>query len=241
MLEKIQILIPAHNAEKYLLDTFESIKAQTYEEVETVVIDNCSTDRTVALATSLGATVIKNENNIGRIGNWNKALEVFEEGSCNYAKIIFAGDSIERRCLEEQINVIREGAEIVSCAHAVRIGAGSDYVMNHAKGLDKLVLTGKCALGLSLESGNWFAGTTACVLFSKKSIEGKKFDATMEWASDWKFWADIVSKHGITYLSEPLAVFNFSARQGYKRLEGTKRAELEEKKVREYIRNVLME
>jgi peptidoglycan-N-acetylglucosamine deacetylase len=56
---KISIIVPARNEEKYIADCLRSLKDQTYQgDYEIVVVDNCSTDRTAAIARSLGVKVI---------------------------------------------------------------------------------------------------------------------------------------------------------------------------------------
>jgi len=43
---KVSIITPTYNSEKYIIDTLESIKAQTYPDIEHIVCDNMSSDRT---------------------------------------------------------------------------------------------------------------------------------------------------------------------------------------------------
>ena len=59
-MKKISVIIPAHNEERYIASTIESIKAQRYpsEYVQIIVVDNNSTDKTKELAQKAGATVI---------------------------------------------------------------------------------------------------------------------------------------------------------------------------------------
>ena len=49
---KLSILVPAYNAEKYILDNLNSIKRQTYSNWEVVVVNDGSTDNTEALVNS---------------------------------------------------------------------------------------------------------------------------------------------------------------------------------------------
>ena len=45
---EISIVIPMHNAEKYIGDCLESISAQTFQDFEIIVVDDCSTDKSRA-------------------------------------------------------------------------------------------------------------------------------------------------------------------------------------------------
>ncbi|MDX6608722.1 MAG: hypothetical protein QOF85_647 [Solirubrobacterales bacterium] len=57
------VVIPAYNAERYLGEAIESVLAQTYSPVETIVVDDGSTDRTAEVACAYGGvTLIAQEN-----------------------------------------------------------------------------------------------------------------------------------------------------------------------------------
>ena len=42
----ISVIIPAYNTEKYIGECLGSILANTFQDFEIIVVDNCSTDRT---------------------------------------------------------------------------------------------------------------------------------------------------------------------------------------------------
>ena len=54
---KVTVIIPAFNAERYIRETLESVMAQTYPDVEVVVVDDGSRDRTAEIARSFGNRV----------------------------------------------------------------------------------------------------------------------------------------------------------------------------------------
>ncbi len=55
----VSIIIPTYNSEKTLSLCLESIKRQTYKNIEVIVVDNFRKDRTVKIARSYGAKVIQ--------------------------------------------------------------------------------------------------------------------------------------------------------------------------------------
>ena len=64
---KVVVVLPAYNAEKTLSKTIKDIPPGTVDEI--VLVDDCSSDRTVETAQALGLTVIRHDKNKGYGGN----------------------------------------------------------------------------------------------------------------------------------------------------------------------------
>ena len=45
----ISVIIPMYNAEKFIGECLESIFAQTFQDFEVIVVDDCSTDNSCAV------------------------------------------------------------------------------------------------------------------------------------------------------------------------------------------------
>src|SRR5260221_11101716 len=76
----VSIIIPAWNEEKNISRLLESINNQSYKGVETIVVDDGSTDKTAEIAKKLGARVFKrkrNERSIERNFGASKAVGVY--------------------------------------------------------------------------------------------------------------------------------------------------------------------
>ncbi len=68
---KISVIVPMYNAEKYLSLCITSILAQTFKDFELILIDDCSTDKTLEVAKSFSDSRIKilqNKKNLGMPG-----------------------------------------------------------------------------------------------------------------------------------------------------------------------------
>ncbi|WOO42683.1 glycosyltransferase family A protein [Rubellicoccus peritrichatus] len=71
----ITVIIPAHQAEKYLQETIESILAQTTRPSEILVVDDGSTDQTNQIASSYTeVTVITHPTNLGLSNTLNTGI-----------------------------------------------------------------------------------------------------------------------------------------------------------------------
>ena len=59
---RVSVVIPAYNEEALIYRTLESLRKQDYQgDIETIVVDNKSTDGTARVAKALGATVVREE------------------------------------------------------------------------------------------------------------------------------------------------------------------------------------
>ena len=63
--QNLTVMIPAYNEGPSITDTVRSIQHQTMPPTEIIVIDDCSTDNTAAIARNLGVTVMQPPVNTG--------------------------------------------------------------------------------------------------------------------------------------------------------------------------------
>ena len=94
----ISVVVPAHNAERYLAATIESIRAQTVNVVEIIVVDDGSTDNTVAVARRAGVIVLE-QSNAGVSVARNRGIDV---ASQPWIALVDADDLWEPDKLERQ-------------------------------------------------------------------------------------------------------------------------------------------
>ncbi len=83
MFPKVTIQIPTYNQEQYIAQSLGSCLAQDYPNLEIVVSDDCSTDRTREIVEGLRDPRIRyfrNDKNIGRVANYRKALYEYSSG-----------------------------------------------------------------------------------------------------------------------------------------------------------------
>jgi glycosyltransferase involved in cell wall biosynthesis len=74
-LPKVSVIIPAYNEEKNIERCLKSVKKQNYSNLEIIVIDDGSTDRTSKIAKNFGVKVIKNKRNLGLAKSLNRGIK----------------------------------------------------------------------------------------------------------------------------------------------------------------------
>lgn len=105
------ICIPTYNAAATIEQTLDSLLKQTYQNISFIVVDNCSTDRTIELVESFQdrrLKVIKNASNVGGEGNFNRCIEL---ASGEYTAIYHSDDIYEETMVSEQVDFLRSNPE----------------------------------------------------------------------------------------------------------------------------------
>ena len=101
---KISVLIPLYNAENFIAQAIESVLNQTFTDFELIIVDNCSTDRSITIARQYESDkrvkIFQNSENIGAVRNWNQCM-LYASGE--YLKFLFADDYFKENALEEFI------------------------------------------------------------------------------------------------------------------------------------------
>lgn len=109
----VSCIVPAYNAERWLGDAIESVFAQTYEPIETIVVDDGSTDGTSDVVASFGERVVGlRQPNAGPAAALNRAILVSRG---EYLAFLDADDLWPPRKLELQMARLRAVPELAAC------------------------------------------------------------------------------------------------------------------------------
>ncbi len=77
MTPRVTVLLAVHNGEPFVAEALESVLGQTFEDFELLVVDDASTDGTVATVTSFAdprIRLLRNERNLGQVPSLNRGL-----------------------------------------------------------------------------------------------------------------------------------------------------------------------
>jgi glycosyltransferase involved in cell wall biosynthesis len=105
----VSILIPAYNAEEWIEETLRSAIAQTWNPKEIIVVDDGSSDRTLALARrfeSKQVTIFANDHQ-GAAATRNKALSLSKG---EYIQYLDADDLLAPDKISRQMEAVRQSA-----------------------------------------------------------------------------------------------------------------------------------
>ncbi|MBU1727499.1 MAG: glycosyltransferase [Candidatus Omnitrophica bacterium] len=110
----ISVILPAHNEEKYLKATFDSLLTQTFSDFELIVVNDGSTDNTGKLLAEYAALdarvrIIHNEFSLGLIGALNKGIS-FAKGK--YIARIDSGDTATPDRFQKQFEYMESHKDV---------------------------------------------------------------------------------------------------------------------------------
>jgi glycosyltransferase involved in cell wall biosynthesis len=107
-MDKILTITPVYNKEEFLQNSIESVLQQSHENTELVIIDDCSTDKSLEIAQSYehldNVTVLKNKENKGCYYSRNKGLDHFKNKEWDYFTIHDADDISDTTRFETLLN-----------------------------------------------------------------------------------------------------------------------------------------
>jgi len=106
MTPRITVLLAVYNGEPYVRSAVASVLAQTYRDFEFLIVDDASTDSTVATIESFGddrIRLLRNETNIGQVPSLNRGLR---EARGDIVARIDADDVSRPTRLERQLAVL---------------------------------------------------------------------------------------------------------------------------------------
>ncbi|HZQ91921.1 MAG TPA: glycosyltransferase family A protein [Terriglobales bacterium] len=103
----VSIVTPVYNEAGHIAECIESVLAQTYQNWQYTVVDNCSTDGSGEIAQRYAAkdariTVHRNAEFLRAIPNHNVALRQLQP-EAKYCKVVFADDWLFPECVERMV------------------------------------------------------------------------------------------------------------------------------------------
>lgn len=109
---RVAIAFPTYNGARYLGAAIKCALVQSYRNTEIFVVDDSSSDNTVAIANSFGARVAVhvNEKRRGLGGNWNRCIELSQ--AADYLLIAHQDDLMGLRLVERAIDLFRRAPNV---------------------------------------------------------------------------------------------------------------------------------
>ena len=110
MYGKVSIIVPNYNCESFLIETIESVVKQTYSNWELIIVDDCSTDNSVAVINNYcqqdeRIKLFVNDKNSGAAASRNRAIR---EASGKWIAFLDSDDLWLPEKLEKQLKFMND-------------------------------------------------------------------------------------------------------------------------------------
>jgi len=148
----VSIIVLTYNSENYIIECLESIKAQTYSNIELIITDDCSQDNTLQICKEwvkfnkkrfVNVEILEVDSNTGTTKNINRACKI---ANGVWIKPIAGDDILLSKCIE----------------HNLEFSNGHKIIFSQAEMFNKNGVTG---LGFNEKTKNYF------LLSAKKQFE----------------------------------------------------------------------
>lgn len=195
----VSIIVPMYNSDKYLRECLDSIKAQNYINWECIIIDDCSNDKSFAIATEYAKEddrfiIIQNAVNSGTAVSRNKGVE---KASGRFIAFLDSDDVWKSSKLSKQIQyMLKYDYSFTSTYYQI-----IDDVSNKKNQIKKFDLTSNYKKVLKKPPGN------STVIYDTKKID-KVFIPNIRKRNDYIMWLTIIKKaKNLNCLPEILAYY----------------------------------
>ncbi len=197
---QISVIIPSYNHANFLGDAIKSVLAQTWQDVEIIVVDDGSTDQTGQVAASFGATVrYIYQSNAGLSAARNTGIRA---ATGTYIGFLDADDLWRPDFLCTLVPIL-EGDSTVGAVYC-----GSQFVDHNARLLPQLLTrtVARDRLHDALINGEFFP---PCAVLVRKSVFEAVglFDERLRASEDWDMWLRVSAAYPFVGIPRVLSLY----------------------------------
>lgn len=198
----VSIIIPVFNGEKFISHAIKSILNQTYKNIEIIVIDDGSIDKTADIVKDFDKIRYIHQNNKGPAASRNLGMALSRG---EYIAFLDADDLYEPEKIQKQIQILEKYKEIDVVYTDMKLVdenlqfikyINSDYIIEYGKSFLAMLLFRQ------------IVPIPHSIMIRRKCYdEGIKYDERLIHAEDYEFIIRLAEKHKFKYLQEPLYIY----------------------------------
>jgi glycosyltransferase involved in cell wall biosynthesis len=189
----VSVIMPVYNCEKYLREAIDSVLAQSYKNIELVVINDGSTDSSREIILSFSDPRIRfleNDNNSGIVFTRNKGLD---SANGEFVATLDSDDVALPERLEKQVNFLSGNPDFGMC------GTFFYSIDSDGKFLRKVKFpTNSRDIATFMTLGNCFCNST--VMIRSKIAKELKYREKYDIVEDYEMWWRITKSAKLTNL-----------------------------------------
>lgn len=206
-MSRLTVALLSYNRLHYLPSAIESTLGQTFGDFELLVIDNGSTDGTIACVESYQdprLRLLVNERNLGAFGSLKRAIEL---ASGDYLYFMHDDDIMEPDNLRRKVEFLDLYPSVAFVHSAFATIDEHDRVMTpcyHSAEPYDTVLPGDLFLRRTLLTPSNPICCPTVMIRREAAVSAGGFDPRLPWSADWEYWGRLAALGDVGYLSDPL-------------------------------------
>lgn len=215
----VSVLVCAYNAERYIQQSIGAIMAQTYKNLEIIIVNDGSIDSTLKILDNFAKIdnrikIINNENNLGFISSLNIGLDNIKG---EYVARTDADDITKPHWIETLVSVMQQNTNLMAIGSYLEIlseeGNGSLLAKNNVNGQILEYPLTNYEIKKKLLFGSTMAHPTMLIRSSVYQKFNLRFNLEYKYAEDYKHWLDISRLGELANYPEALVYYRLHENQ----------------------------
>lgn len=223
MAPKVSVCVPVYNGARYLRECLDSVMAQTYRDVEVIIVDDGSTDESAAIASDYAnrdsrIRLFRNVSNLGLVNNWNHSVRL---ANGEWIKFLFQDDLLAPECLARMLEIDKGEADLIVVRRQLAFAPDTpvnirtiyneyleqNNLARHFSGCSVVSVEAFRNLMIKMPDRNCI-GEPSAVLLRKRAFDRYGyFNSHLVSLCDWEYLARVAANTGLYYLDESMATF----------------------------------
>ncbi|WP_442507916.1 glycosyltransferase family 2 protein [Novipirellula sp. SH528] len=204
----VSVIVPNYNHAAFLRERIDSILKQTFQNFELILLDDCSTDTSVAILNEYAshpkvARVEMNERNSGSpFAQWKKGFR-FAQGS--FVWIAESDDAAAPELLQTLISPLQQHPEcVLAHCNSMQIDSqGGELGLRPNRSIPNQIVDGKTEIFERMRYWNSVPNASGAV-FRRAAVTDAMIPDSMRYCGDCVFWIRLLEKGSVYFESNTL-------------------------------------
>ena len=223
---RVTVAMPTCNGATYVEEAIASVLAQTFDDFELVIVDDCSDDDTVARVSRFSDARMRVERHAirrGLVGNWNRCLSA---ASGDYLTIFHQDDLMARDNLARKVALLDVHPQVAFVhSNVEQVGPDGTVLSPWWYAAPEAADAGVHRGRDFLERLFWGDNVVCCpsVLLRRQALLSHGvFDSHLPFTADWEMWMRLCLFYDVAYMPETLVSYRRHAGAETERFPGAR-------------------
>lgn len=193
-MEKLSVIIPVHNAEKYLERCINSVQNSTYPNIEIILIENGSSDRSLAICEEIERKLENVRLFVSNITGLSRARNIgLENANGEWITFVDSDDYISPYMYEELISTANKKNTDVTLCDCVE-GEDETYVFDHIDVDRKKCISSEQYFRQMFLRSQTIYSVVWNKIYKKRLLQDTRFDENLGYTEDREFNFRVICK-----------------------------------------------